>query len=245
MHPLLDNYLCKKYPKIFVNRNKSPKETCMCWGFPGDGWFYIIDSLCHNIQHWCDNPEYVEKKDVVTRFKNFWNRYVWSYCIYPLVHKLPYEEYQRYSQIWQFHHDTYEPPKENPRQQLTADQVKEKFSGLRFYYSGGWDKSIGGRNGGEYIRGLVSMAESMSYHTCEDCGRTDDEVVATTGWIVTVCPKCNREGRPTQPRNSADPELAKIWKQVHQDNEKEKKRIEACIRKDKAQSKRQKKDTGS
>ena len=38
----------------------------------------------------------------------------------------------------------------NPIQQVTLDQVKSKFGGLRFYYTGGDD----------YISGMVSLAES-------------------------------------------------------------------------------------
>lgn len=59
--------------------------------------------------------------------------------------------------------------------QVVAEQVKEKFGTLRFYYRGGDD----------YIRGLVSMAESMSGVTCEQCGApgtTDGQ-----GWISTRC----------------------------------------------------------
>ena len=41
-----------------------------------------------------------------------------------------------------------------------ADQVKEKFGTLRFYYTGGDDR----------IDGMVRMAESMSAVTCETCG---------------------------------------------------------------------------
>ena len=44
--------------------------------------------------------------------------------------------------------------------QVTVNQIKEKFGGLRFYYSGG----------DEYISGLVSMAESWAGHSCETCG---------------------------------------------------------------------------
>jgi hypothetical protein len=51
----LDKLLCEKYPKMFVNRNANMKETAMCWGFDhGDGWFNIIDHLCHNIQSHID-----------------------------------------------------------------------------------------------------------------------------------------------------------------------------------------------
>jgi hypothetical protein len=34
----LDEQLCAKYPKIFVNRHADMKTTAMCWGFEcGDG----------------------------------------------------------------------------------------------------------------------------------------------------------------------------------------------------------------
>ena len=50
-----DEYLCKVYPKMMVNRNKDMKETCMCWGFEcGDGWFQILNQLMGNIQHHID-----------------------------------------------------------------------------------------------------------------------------------------------------------------------------------------------
>jgi hypothetical protein len=51
----LDQQLCQKYPKIFVDRFGDPKETLMCWGFEcGDGWYKILDSLCGAIQHYID-----------------------------------------------------------------------------------------------------------------------------------------------------------------------------------------------
>ena len=59
--------------------------------------------------------------------------------------------------------------------QVTLDQVKEKFGTLRFYYSGG----------DEYISGLVSMAESMSGVTCEECGNPGE--TKGQGWLVTLC----------------------------------------------------------
>ena len=55
MKPELDELLCQRYPKIFVNRHGDPKETLMCWGFEcGDGWYNIINQLCANIQHHVD-----------------------------------------------------------------------------------------------------------------------------------------------------------------------------------------------
>ena len=55
MRQELDKFLCERYPKMMVNRNKPMKETCMCWGFEcGDGWFNILDQLMSNIQHHID-----------------------------------------------------------------------------------------------------------------------------------------------------------------------------------------------
>jgi len=120
----LDEYLCKVYPKMMVNRYKDMKETCMCWGFEcGDGWFQILNQLMGNIQHYID-------------WKNKDGEVV---------------------------------------PQVVLDQVKEKFGTLRFYYTGGDD----------YIRGMVTMAESMSSVTCEECGKPGTSTGG--GWIRTVC----------------------------------------------------------
>lgn len=61
----LDELLCSKYPKMFVNRHKSMQETCMCWGFScGDGWFDLIDQLCGNIQSYIDNNKHLNVPQV-------------------------------------------------------------------------------------------------------------------------------------------------------------------------------------
>ena len=65
--------------------------------------------------------------------------------------------------------------KETVVEQVVADQVKEKFGTLRFYYSGG----------DEHIAGMVAMAESMSSVTCEDCGKPGRS--RGFGWITTIC----------------------------------------------------------
>jgi len=61
------------------------------------------------------------------------------------------------------------------------DQIKEKFGGLRVYFSGG----------DEYIEGLVSMAESFSYQICEECGEKGKPNKG--GWISTLCENCRHK----------------------------------------------------
>lgn len=64
------------------------------------------------------------------------------------------------------------------------DQIKEKYGGLRAYFSGGDD----------YVKGLVSMAEAMSYKICEVCGEQGSPNKG--GWITTLCEKCrNKNGQ--------------------------------------------------
>lgn len=48
----LDDYLVNTFPTLFKERNLSPTESAMHWGFEcGDGWFNILNQLCHNIHH--------------------------------------------------------------------------------------------------------------------------------------------------------------------------------------------------
>lgn len=65
--------------------------------------------------------------------------------------------------------------------QVVAQQVKEKFGTLRFYYQGG----------DEYINGLTSMAEAMSEVTCEECGNPG--TLRHGGWVHTYCDSCQEE----------------------------------------------------
>jgi hypothetical protein len=60
-------------------------------------------------------------------------------------------------------------------EQVTVQQIKEKFGTLSFYYSGG----------DERIHGLVQMAESMSGNICEDCGKPGKR--RGGGWVRTLC----------------------------------------------------------
>jgi hypothetical protein len=64
--------------------------------------------------------------------------------------------------------------------QVVADQVKEKFGLLNFYYSGGDDT----------IYGMVRLTENMSGSICERCGTTDHVGKTISGWIYTICKNC-------------------------------------------------------
>ena len=170
----LDEYLCKVYPKMMVNRDKSMQETCMCWGFEcGDGWFQILNQLMGNIQHHIDWKEKqrkwaIEYNEMAAQCK------AGNFDLFEEANKsLTNQDYKNERLAEIVAGDFREIPESI--HQVTLDQVKEKFGTLRFYYSGG----------DEYIHGLVSMAESMSGVTCETCGKPGTSTGG--GWIKTAC----------------------------------------------------------
>lgn len=47
MKRILQDQLYAKYPKIFANKDRSMKESCLYFGLEcGDGWYDILDHLC-------------------------------------------------------------------------------------------------------------------------------------------------------------------------------------------------------
>jgi len=67
-------------------------------------------------------------------------------------------------------------------EQVVATQIKEKFGTLRFYYNGG----------DEFIRGLDSMAASMTSRTCEECGSPGtSRSTKKQRWVRVLCEKHN------------------------------------------------------
>jgi hypothetical protein len=141
MRKELDEALCAKYPLIFKNRNGSPQETLMCFGFEvGDGWFNIIDTLCGIL-----TSEYRGAKN---RYEHLMEvgvgNVIWGTKI------VTQEEVDEAKVRMD----------EEAAKVPVAVQVKEKFGGLRFYVQAATDKHYN----------YISFAESMSYVTCEVCG---------------------------------------------------------------------------
>lgn len=78
------------------------------------------------------------------------------------------------------------------------DQIKEKFGGLRYYYTPSVKAS---RIVGQIMDDVVSAAENNCYRTCEMCGGSGYDVenkrsynVETrvlNGWYYTYCELCS------------------------------------------------------
>lgn len=58
-------------------------------------------------------------------------------------------------------------------------QFKEKFGTARYSCD----------NCDDEMRGMIQMAEAMSYHICESCG--GKATISTTGWVRRLCLPCS------------------------------------------------------
>jgi len=162
--------LVERYPEFFeyLKDYKGPIIPIQ-FGFEcGSGWFVILDELMSEIQNHLKNEN-----------RNRDSRLRWKFGLW--LQKMKFRIGYKYKllgklMMWAFMRMPRGVPHMPP---INITQIKEKFGGLCFYFNGGDDQ----------IWGMVSLAESMSYRTCESCGTTED-VGQTQGWIYTCCRTC-------------------------------------------------------
>jgi hypothetical protein len=65
-------------------------------------------------------------------------------------------------------------------------QIKEKFGGLRYYYSS--TKT-------EESYAFVTLLTSLSTSICENCGVVDNNIVVSGSWLKAYCDKCRKEAK--------------------------------------------------
>jgi len=173
MNVELEKQLTEKYNKLFVNKDKSPRETLICFGCEcGDGWYKILDHLFGYI------TDLMERKLVVDYTKEYKNQH--------RDKKDFYEKYCSYKFL---------PP------QIILDQVKEKFATLRVYYHTSFediqediwavlDLKDFYKKMDEYnsrIDHAIEYAEYQSGRTCEVTG--EEGKLYTKGWYRVLCDK--------------------------------------------------------
>lgn len=72
--------------------------------------------------------------------------------------------------------------KEREIKDFSISQIKEKFGGLRIYYS----------PRDEEVQNFVEKLENKCDKTCEICG-ADNAVIRNGGWVRTLCDNCQEE----------------------------------------------------
>lgn len=70
---------------------------------------------------------------------------------------------------------------------IIADQVKEKYGGLRFYYHTFTDTQNLTEKVWDLIDNVITKYEDMSEITCEVCG--EPGIIRPGGWLSCLCDK--------------------------------------------------------
>lgn len=185
----LQQKLLKKYPEFFqdelpIYTGDSTKEVLentvkllkqeemvlpIQFGFEcGNGWYVLLDTLMEDIKFYL-------KHENESRDREFKQKFLWDLQRWLRLNARKPNSWKTKLAEWIYKNA----PKGKPHLRFRVDQVKEKFGGLRFYYHGGDDE----------ISGMVRLAESLSYRTCEYCGSTKD-IGYTKGWIISCCKSC-------------------------------------------------------
>lgn len=173
MSPSLDIQLCEKYPKIFKNRYKKPIDSPISFGIECGDGWYKVIDM------------------LCLAASNVYSTSIYVDAEDGIKLGLKPNEYNKE------YYFGIQPP------QVIADQIKEKFGSLRFYYHLEFDPKIIELNVSgkypeiekiisrynDYFDGIVYMAEILSINTCEDTGREGEIHVSggnRGGWYKTL-----------------------------------------------------------
>ena len=174
--------LMNKYPNLFY-KNELGELNCPCGVWVPQGWEKIVDNLCGAINNYITSTHRTEREIISKKFyiwhylHLFLNRtQLWLIKLFPKLNKAslnkPFynflrkifgkaNQYSRWKKIY--------PP------QVKIDQVKEKYSDLRVYVSGG-DREI---------QGMISFAEYLCSKICQNTGEVGIKCKKNT-WYATL-----------------------------------------------------------
>lgn len=160
----LEAEFCKEFPSIFRDYHGDMRVTCMAWGMScGDGWEVLIQNICLYINNAVENC----KSAIISEYKKKNNIDYASELSPEILKELKVDEVA-----------------------AVADQVKEKYGTLSFYWHGEnlteeWYNRIDS---------AIDMAAMLSGHICEECGERGQ--LRGPGWLFTACERHAR-GRQT------------------------------------------------
>jgi hypothetical protein len=157
MSPELEHKLIEKYPKLFKNVNKSPKETLICFGAEcGDGWFDILDNLCGFITHLqkCHSYFLMTKEDKCINF----------YCPDVVFDQIK-EKYGTLRVYWHFDSSYYDELALQLKDTKKLDECISRYS--------------------DTVENAIEFSEYLSSKTCEITGKPGK--LYSQGWCVTLC----------------------------------------------------------
>lgn len=136
----------------------------------GEGWYHIIEQLLAEIDHYTKWRRNMRANDLKKLRAMKKGRDALIQFMAGKRHNPTEWDIERADHVMANGVDV--TPKFQP---IRIEQVKEKFGGLRFYFSGGNDE----------ISGMVRMAELWAGNTCETCGNKGER--RSGGWVRTLC----------------------------------------------------------
>lgn len=183
-----EKYLIEKYPDLFYD-GKNGKE-CPCGAWVPEGWEMIIDELCGAITRYTKST-YRSERVITSKMYYLWrgcfDALNWSHRmfvkLFPSCNKWEYNKpFLTFFDKFRTRSFKYVTFKKIYAKPVKIDQIKEKFGGLRFYYSGG----------DSHVAGMVFFAEYLCGMTCEVSGEPG-ELCMRGGWYKTLSPKLREE----------------------------------------------------
>jgi hypothetical protein len=171
MKPELEQKLIKKYPKFFRDVNKSPQESCMCWGAEcSDGWFDIINNLCGFLANLRESRSYYLK--LKEEFKTNKNYGSVPFRCPEVVFDQVKSKYATLRVYWHFADiENYEELKSQLEDPDELDKYIDRYSTV--------------------VDSVIDFTEYLSSKTCEVCGKPGK--ITGSFWVETLCPEHSKK----------------------------------------------------
>lgn len=177
----LQKQLFEKYPVFFRDKDKSPQETCMCWGVEFDnGWYKIFDDLCAYLSRLSEHEILLRLKD---EFKDE-GKHGYIYVKQPSISFTQVKEKYGTMRVYWMGNGI-----EN------YDELKDKLHDIddiekqvKRYY--------------DRIEQAIDFTEFLSSKICEECAAPGK--VYTNGWYMTRCKRCIVEHYGFDPDDDLD-----------------------------------------
>lgn len=172
MSPELEHKLIEKYPVLFRDKDKSPRESLMCFGAEcGSGWFNILDNLCGYLTSLQKNRSfYLGLKESIK--DNNDEGFNGSFYCPEIIFMQIKQKYGTLRVYWNFKEiENYDEIKLKLKRPEQLDEYINEYSDM--------------------VENAIDFCEYLSSITCEECGAPGK--LYTGGWYMSLCPEHAKE----------------------------------------------------
>lgn len=164
MDERLEQILVKRYPMMFRDYRGDMTKTCMAWGMScGDGWFSLLDEMCHKIT---TMTKKTDTEVIAHQVKEKFGSLRFYYGI-----EGPMTYFQKVN--WK----------------IRTFMCSRKW-GVRYNKINNFRKKYY-KNLNEKLSDIISDAEMKSYDICETCGQPGERKGGS--WVTTSCDECDKK----------------------------------------------------